>query len=184
MLPFLQLGYTFLQLDILRPSNQASCRIVTTARKHKGVKLEINIKENPELSDIKLIIECPKIDVRVQKLISAANMLNHKIVGSINGVSKVIPLSDVFYFETVDGKSFAYTKDDVLEVTSTLQELESELIGSEFVRVSRQMIVNLAFVTGIRPYLNARLELILQNDEHVIVSRQYAPDIKKRIGLS
>lgn len=145
--------------------------------------MEISIKENSELEDIKITIECPKIDGRVQRLISAANMISHKIVGNIDGVSKVVLLDEILYFETVDARTFAYTKEDVLEITTTLQELENELSGSEFIRVSRQMIVNLAFVIGIRPYLNARLELILQNDEHVIVSRQYGPEIKKRIGL-
>ena len=33
------------------------------------------------------------------------------------------------------------------------------------------------------PYPNARLELVLDNGESVIASRQYAPAIKQKIGL-
>ena len=43
--------------------------------------------------------------------------------------------------------------------------------------------MNLAHVQGLRPYLNARLELVLDNGEHVIASRQFSAAIKKRIGL-
>ena len=50
-------------------------------------------------------------------------------------------------------------------------------------RASRQLLVNLAHVKGLRPYLNARLELALDNGEHGVASRQYAPGIKHRIGL-
>ena len=43
--------------------------------------------------------------------------------------------------------------------------------------------MNFDHVRGLRPYLNARLELILSNGEHVVASRQYAPAIKQKIGL-
>ena len=45
------------------------------------------------------------------------------------------------------------------------------------------MLVNFDHVQGIRPYLNARLQLLLDNGEAAIVSRQYAPAIKRKLGL-
>jgi len=87
------------------------------------------------------------------------------------------------YAETVDAKTFLYTADKVLETGLSLSELEEHLQDTEFVRATRQMLVNLAHVQGLRPYLNARLELALSNGERVVASRQFSPDIKKRIGL-
>ena len=54
---------------------------------------------------------------------------------------------------------------------------------SEFVRASKSLLVNFDAVRGLRPYPNARIELILENGEHLIASRQYAPAIKRKIGL-
>ena len=79
--------------------------------------------------------------------------------------------------------TFLYTPDKVLESGLSLAELESYLESTEFVRATRQMLINLAHVQGLRPYLNARLELMLDNGERVIASRQFSPAIKKRIGL-
>ena len=64
-----------------------------------------------------------------------------------------------------------------------LYELEERLAGTEFVRASKQMLVNFDHVASIRPALNARLQLMLDNGEAVIVSRQYAPVIKRKLGL-
>lgn len=50
-------------------------------------------------------------------------------------------------------------------------------------RASKQMLVNFDHVASIRPALNARLQLMLDNGEAVIVSRQYAPAIKHKLGL-
>ena len=50
-------------------------------------------------------------------------------------------------------------------------------------RASKQLLANFDHVAGIKPYLNARLQLLLDNGETVIVSRQYAPAIKQKIGL-
>ena len=38
-------------------------------------------------------------------------------------------------------------------------------------------------VVAIRPAINARLQLLLDNGESVMVSRQYAPAIKRKLGL-
>lgn len=89
----------------------------------------------------------------------------------------------MLYAETVDGATFLYTKEIVLETPLRLYELEDELSGTEFVRASKQMLVNFDHVQGIRPYLNARLQLLLDNGEAAIVSRQYAPAIKRKLGL-
>ena len=105
------------------------------------------------------------------------------LVGSHDGTTYRVPADDVLYAETVDGATFLYTKEIVLETPLRLYELEDELSGTEFVRASKQMLVNFDHVQGIRPYLNARLQLLLDNGEAAIVSRQYAPAIKRKLGL-
>ena len=77
----------------------------------------------------------------------------------------------------------AIGRDRVLESPLRLYELEEALAGTEFVRASKSLIVNFDHVRALRPYLNARLELVLDNGESVIASRQYAPAIKQKIGL-
>ncbi len=145
--------------------------------------MKLSIKEDKSLSDIEVSILCPKVDNRVHRIIEAVEIENMKLAGMSEGYLCVVGINEVLYAETVDSSTFLYTPDKVLESGLSLIELESYLESTEFIRATRQMLINLAHVKGLRPYLNARLELMLDNGERVIASRQFSPAIKKRIGL-
>ena len=89
----------------------------------------------------------------------------------------------VYYFESVDNKVFAYEKAEVSELKQKLYELEQRFAGTDFIRISKSMILNLAKVERFAPSFSGRFEAILQNGEKVMISRQYVPALKKQLGL-
>lgn len=145
--------------------------------------MKLSVQEDESLHDIEVSILCPKVDHRVRRIIEATEIENMKLAGMSEGYLCMVGINEVLYAETVDSSTFLYTPDKVLESGLSLAELESYLESTEFVRATRQMLINLAHVQGLRPYLNARLELMLDNGERAIASRQFSPAIKKRIGL-
>ena len=145
--------------------------------------MNVTLTENPALDDIEVSVACPRIDERVQRIVSALGAFDRALVGERDGATYRLDVDDVCYAETVDGKTFLYTADAVYQTPLKLYELEERLAGTEFVRASKQMLVNFDHVASIRPALNARLQLMLDNGEAVIVSRQYAPVIKRKLGL-
>ena len=145
--------------------------------------MNVTITENPALDDIEVSVACPRIDERVQRIVSALGAFDRALVGERDGATYRLDVDDVCCAETVDGKTFLYTADAVYQTPLKLYELEERLAGTEFVRASKQMLVNFDHVASIRPALNARLQLMLDNGEAVIVSRQYAPVIKRKLGL-
>ena len=145
--------------------------------------MNVTITENPALDDIEVSVACPRIDERVQRIVSALGTSDRALVGERDVATYRLDVDDVCYAETVDGKTFLYTADAVYQTPLKLYELEERLAGTEFVRASKQMLVNFDHVASIRPALNARLQLMLDNGEAVIVSRQYAPVIKRKLGL-
>lgn len=145
--------------------------------------MNVTITENPALEDIEIAIACPRIDERAQRIIASLGAFDRKLTGTRDGATYRLDASDVCYAETVDGMTFLYTAETVLETPLRLYELEDRLAGTEFVRASKQMLVNFDHVASIRPAMNARLQLMLDNGEAVVVSRQYAPVVKKKLGL-
>ena len=145
--------------------------------------MNVTLTENPALADIEVCVACPRKDERVQRIVSALGAFYRALVGERDGATYRLDVDDVCYAETVDGKTFLYTADAVYQTPLKLYELEERLAGTEFVRASKQMLVNFDHVASIRPALNARLQLMLDNGEAVIVSRQYAPVIKRKLGL-
>ena len=145
--------------------------------------MNVTITENPPLDDIEVTVACPRIDERVQRVVAALGAFDRALVGERDGATYRLDVDDVCYAETVDGKTFLYTADAVYQAPLKLYELEDKLAGTEFVRASKQMLVNFDHVEAIRPALNARLQLLLDNGESAIVSRQYAPVIKRKLGI-
>ena len=51
---------------------------------------------------------------------------------------------DVYYFEAVDNRVFLYSDKNVYETRMKLYELERRFAGTDFFRVSKSVILNLA----------------------------------------
>jgi DNA-binding LytR/AlgR family response regulator len=65
-----------------------------------------------------------------------------------------------------------------------LYELEEALEGYEFVRISRQEIVNFDHVRKVRPEANGRLVLELNGGTRVLVTRSFSASIKRILGIA
>lgn len=105
---------------------------------------------------------------------------------TINGISdeKVyrIRLSDVYYFEVVDGASFFYCQKDVFACKQRLYEFEALCSGTMLFRCSKSMVLNADKISYIHPSFSGRFEAVLDNGEKVIISRQYVSTLKRLIG--
>ena len=102
--------------------------------------------------------------------------------GSISGVSDTeryeVPVTDVCYIESVDGKTFLYTGDKVFETAYRIYELEEMLKAKHFLRVSKPMLVNLMKIRSIQPAFNGRFAAVLNSGETIIISRSYVKALK------
>ena len=89
---------------------------------------------------------------------------------------------DIFYFETVDNKSFIYCLNEVYEAKQKLYEIEA-LDVEDFLRISKSTIVNLSKIKTLTPSMSGRLDASLHNGETVVISRQYVSALKKKLGV-
>ena len=78
---------------------------------------------------------------------------------------------------------FAYLEKDVYETKYKLYELEQRLWGTDFFRATKSTLTNLAKVESLSPAFNGRFELSMKNGEKLMVSRQYVPVLKEKLGL-
>ena len=91
-------------------------------------------------------------------------------------------LTQIYYIESVDKRTYVYTKDDCYESRDRLYELEEKL-GMYYVRISKSMIVNLRKIRNVSAEPGGRLVAVLLNGERVIISRSYVKEIKRRLGI-
>ena len=94
----------------------------------------------------------------------------------------IIKASAVYYIESVDKKTFVYTKDVCYDCKYRLYELET-MLGGYFMRCSKSMIINLKKVRNVKSQLSGRIDATLINDETVVISRGYVKEDKRRLGI-
>ncbi len=104
------------------------------------------------------------------------------IVGYKDDEKVPCKISQIYYFEAVDDKCFAYTKDSCLEIKNRLYEIEQSL-DYRFFRCSKSMICNIKKIKSVKAESNARMRATLLNGEIVVISRSYVKELKKKLGL-
>lgn len=141
--------------------------------------MRIIIEEISDHEEEQILIRCKKLTPKISRAIEELQSQDSIFVTASNEMQKV-NLDDIFYFETVDNKAFVYTEDAVYELKKRLGEFEKTL-GSQFVRISRTVIVNWRKIQSFRSIFNGRLEATMENSEKLIVSRQYIGILKEKL---
>jgi len=101
----------------------------------------------------------------------------------IDDQALLLPVDDIYYAESVDLKTFVYAEKTVYRSKLKLYEIEDTLNESDFLRISKQIIVNVRKIKNVSPAGDGRFQAALANGEKVIISRQYVPALKERLGL-
>ncbi len=145
--------------------------------------MKIIIEEcNPGDED-QVIIRCKELNDNILKLITELKQGQKKLTGIKDGNIVMIDPANVYYFEGVDNKVFLYCKQNVYETKLKLYEIEEEYKNTDFFRASKSVILNVSKIKSISPAYSGRFEAQLFNGEVVVISRQYVPELKKKLGM-
>lgn len=130
-----------------------------------------------------IIVRCATLDERLMNLIYSLKSEQDKLTGYVEDKIVKLQPKDIYYFESVDSKVFAYTAKGMYEVHKKLYEIEAEYAHTDFLRISKSIIVNVAKIAYLKPIFNGRFEAKLKNDEKIIISRQYVLELKKKLEI-
>ena len=130
-----------------------------------------------------IIFRCHTLPGNINRFIFGLRNSELKFAGHDEHGVSMITASDIYYFESVDKKVFAYCSQSVYEVKEKLYQVEELSERFPFMRISKSMIINLDKIRHISPALGGRFEALLENDEKVIISRQYVPILKDKLGV-
>ena len=145
------------------------------------MKIEINVDDKIEETCIS--ISCKRLTPEIEKMLAMMRILDRQLTVTRDGETYLLDVSEVIYAEAIDRKTFVYTKDGVYESGHRLYELEQQLEECGFCRVSKSCLVQLRAVRSLKSDINRRIRVTLGNGEVIIASRQYADEIKKKLGL-
>lgn len=138
------------------------------------VKIEKIGKESRE----QVLIRCYEVTDEVREIAAYVKSRQGSLPGTLDSRQYEIAVPDIYYIESVDGRTFLYTKDQVYETQRRIYELEDMLQTKHFLRISKSMLLNLMKILSVQPAFNGRFTAILQSGEEVIISRNYVKVFK------
>lgn len=145
--------------------------------------MQVKIMEDDSIEDTIITIHCKKKDDKIKNLVSILQMQDHKLIGRYRGEDYIVPLDDILYMETMDKQVYLYTQTILYTSDLRLYEIEERCMEYDFFRASKSAIINFQKIKSLRPDFDGRIQVTMQNDKKLFVSRQYAPILKKRLGV-
>ena len=145
--------------------------------------MKINIDVDSKYTDIGVDIHVPSLTPEVEKIISLMRMMDMQIAVRKDDETVLLDVGEILYIEAVERNTFIYTEKETYESALKLYEFEQQLSEKDFIRISKQSILNLRKVKSLRSDINRKIRVTLVNDEQIIVSRMYSDELRKRLGV-
>lgn len=146
--------------------------------------MKIEIKVDNSIEETCIHISCSQLTPELEKLIAMMRILERQFVVSAEGETFLLDVSEILYIEAVDRKTFVYTDKGVYESGLRLYELEEQLEECGFFRASKSCLIQLRAVRSLKRDINRRIRVTMENGEVIMVSRQYAEELKRRLGIT
>lgn len=140
--------------------------------------MDVRIEKVGEEEKEQVLIQCRSVTEEVKEIAAFVKSRQGSLPGLLDGGQCEVPVSEICYIESVDGKTFLYTKEKVYETSRRLYELEEMLKTRHFLRISKSMLVSLLKIQSVRPAFNGRFTALLYSGEKIIISRNYVKSLK------
>lgn len=145
------------------------------------MKIEVSVDE--KATDLKISVTCRQLTPDIEKILATLRMMNHQLTAKKDAEIYLLDTAQAIYIESVGRKCFIYTSNEIYESDFRLYELEQQLEEYGFIRVSKSFLIHLQNIQSLKADINRKIRITMSNGEQIIASRQYADELKKRLGV-
>lgn len=163
--------------------SKRACYIQKSSDKKRSGRLKISINVEENVKDIEIAVSCSRLTPEIEKILATLRILDKQLMAAKGEETYILDVSQVVYIESVDRKTFVYTGREVYESSLKLYELEQQLEECGFFRASKSCVVQLKYIKSLKADINRKIKVTLENGEQIMVSRQYAEGLRKKLGV-
>jgi DNA-binding LytR/AlgR family response regulator len=139
----------------------------------------LKIEQNPAQEDIEVLITCPVKNKIVERIASFIKSVDTQIECYSDDIVKLVNVSDIYYIESVDGKTVVCCEKEKYIVKSRLYQIYEKLRDNGFIQISKYCVLNINKLDKFKPLDNNRLEAVLSNGVYLCITRKYISGIKQ-----
>ncbi|MGT2907830.1 LytTR family DNA-binding domain-containing protein [Streptococcus dentiloxodontae] len=143
--------------------------------------MKLRIKQDSKYKELEIHLKYGQKDKLTERILSFLETVDRQLSCYQDDEEHLVNVSDIYYIESVDKKTFVYLADRVYQTDLRLYQLLNDLSSSGFVQISKACLLNVNVLESIRPLFNSRMEATLLNGEKVIVNRRYLTTVKEAL---
>lgn len=145
--------------------------------------MKIDIDINESYKETRVIVRSREMNDEVTEILDKLKDRPKTITGRRNQEIYIIGIEDILIIYAQNNKVYVSTLEGVFEIKHKLYEIEEQLTGSTFVRISKSSIVNSKGIKNIEIEFNGSLVVRCLNDQTEIISRRYIKSVKEFLGI-
>ena len=141
----------------------------------------LKLEQNTAQNDIEILITYPVKNKIVERVVSFIKSVDTQIECYSDDIVKLVNVSDIYYIESVDGKTIVFCEKGNYQTRKRLYQVYDELADNGFVQISKYCIMNINKLEEIKTLANSHLEAVLSNGKCLYVTRKYLANIKRHL---
>jgi len=139
----------------------------------------LRLVQNNTQNDIEVVITYPVKNKIIERIVSLIKSVDAQIECYSDDIVKLVNVSDIYYIESIDGKTIVFCEKENYLVKSRLYQIYEKLKDSGFIQISKYCVLNINKLDKFRPLDNNRLEAVLSNGVYLCITRKYISGIKQ-----
>lgn len=144
--------------------------------------MKIIVEEINNIKETEIIIKCKRTDDNVKSIVSSLKLFDNNISVKKDKNTYILSPKEIFYFDCVENKVFCYCEKEIYETNYRLYQLEELFYNTSFLRINKNIILNINKIKSFTSTINGRMEASLINGEKVEISRNYVHALKIKLG--
>lgn len=126
-----------------------------------------------------VIIKYKQMTERIGSIMRYIEGKSEKLLAIKDGQDYRLNVHEIIYLESVEGNTHLYTENEIYQSSLTLAIMEVTYAEEGFFRCSKSMIINMYRIKRLKSMSGNRIDVTMDNGEHVVVSRHYAKELRR-----
>ncbi len=140
--------------------------------------MRVTLEQDSSCTDIEVLVRYATMNKDVERISALLQASGTRIRCDLDGETRLVNASDIYYIESVDKRTFVYLERSVYRTDAPLYKLADALGPLGFAQINKACLLNTAMLSQVRPLFNSRMEATLRNGERVCITRKYLDTVK------
>lgn len=146
------------------------------------MKVDINI--SGDVKEPYVVIHTDKMSEEISKLAQDISEYasGDRIIGNVEDTMMILQAESISVISVENEKVYVTSDGVKYRVGKRMYEL-LEILGKDFMQVSKSAAINLKFLKSVEPFMNGVMVLNMKDGEKEYISRRYVPKLKEYLGI-